>query len=118
VAGAMIPKLFAPASLEAPHPSVETTTELIAAANPAAIAAAQRGMAARPDETSLIPSIDLPIAAIVGEHDALTPPAEAEAIAAAAPDATATMIPGAGHMAPVENPAAVADALRALLNRL
>lgn len=118
VAGAMLPKLFAPASLETPHPAVKATGDVIAAANPAAIAAAQRGMAARPDETSLLPTLDLPVAAIVGEHDTLTPPSEAEAIAAAAPDATATLVPGAGHMAPVENPAAVSDALKALLARL
>jgi pimeloyl-ACP methyl ester carboxylesterase len=54
---------------------------------------------------------------IVGEHDAVTPPTEAEAMAVALPDAALTIVPAAGHMSPIEQPEAVNDALRVLLAR-
>jgi pimeloyl-ACP methyl ester carboxylesterase len=50
---------------------------------------------------------------VVGEHDAITPPAEAAAMAAAIPGARLVVAPGAGHMTPMEQPAAFAAALAA-----
>ena len=47
----------------------------------------------------------LPVLVIVGEHDAITPPDETEAFAATVPDAHHAVIPGAGHMPPMENTA-------------
>ena len=54
---------------------------------------------------------DVPAAVLVGEKDRLTPPACAESIADALPGARLTVVPGAGHMLPLERPAEVSDAL-------
>lgn len=81
------------------------------------IVAALGGMRDRPDRTDVLDSIAVPVAVMVGEHDEVTPPTEAEVMAAAIPDATLTVIPGAGHMSPVEQPAAVNAVLRDLFVR-
>ncbi len=50
---------------------------------------------------------------IVGEHDVLSPIAEADHMAIAAGGAL-TIVPDAGHMSPIEDPSTVAGALRSL----
>ncbi|PJE97035.1 alpha/beta hydrolase [Streptomyces carminius] len=61
-------------------------------------------------------ALDLPTAVLAGEKDRLTPPAHARRLAAALPDCTGlTVLPGLGHMTPIEAPRAVADAVAALV---
>ncbi|MEM6328848.1 MAG: alpha/beta hydrolase [Planctomycetota bacterium] len=115
VAEAMLPKLFSADALRDRADLVERTVAVISGADPRAIAAAQIGMAARPDMRGLLPTIDVPAAVIVGEDDAISTPAEMRAMADAMPNARYTEVAGAGHMAPVEEPAAVAEALAALV---
>jgi pimeloyl-ACP methyl ester carboxylesterase len=59
----------------------------------------------------------LPAAVVVGERDRLTPPACAEAIAAALPGAELTVLPGAGHMIMLERDDVVSAALIAVTAR-
>ncbi|MEA3502439.1 MAG: alpha/beta hydrolase [Actinomycetota bacterium] len=75
------------------------------------IVAALQAMARRPDRTSVLSDLSVPVAVIVGEHDVLSPPAEADRMAVAA-GATLTVVPDAGHMTPIEEPVMVAAALR------
>ncbi|MDR3202626.1 MAG: alpha/beta hydrolase [Bifidobacteriaceae bacterium] len=86
----------------------------IAQSVPAGIAWAEAAMAGRPDATPWLGSVGVPSAVIVGEDDSQSPPAVARAMAAALPDAELTQVPRAGHMSAVEEPVAVAGALRAL----
>ncbi|MCI0492920.1 MAG: alpha/beta hydrolase [Planctomycetes bacterium] len=104
-------KLFAPQSFTTKREAVALIRAVVEHTSPAAIAAAQRGMAARPDVTSLLPTIKVPTQIIVGVEDAISPPAEMKRIAAAIPNAQFVAIPAAGHMTTVENPVAVNDAL-------
>jgi 3-oxoadipate enol-lactonase len=53
--------------------------------------------------------VDLPALVLVGEHDLLFPPAEAQALAKALPRATDHVIPGAGHFPPLQTPEAVCN---------
>ena len=53
----------------------------------------------------------MPTLVLVGEHDAISPPAEMKTIAAAIPGAEFVEIPDAGHMTTMENPEAVNEAL-------
>ncbi|MBW3642229.1 MAG: alpha/beta hydrolase [Actinobacteria bacterium] len=62
-------------------------------------------------------TLDVPAVVLVGEHDRLTPPVHAHAIAEGLPDATLIEVPDAGHMAPLEAPAAVTGAIRTLVGR-
>ena len=81
------------------------------------ILGALAGMRDRPDRTHVLESISVPSAVIVGEFDAVTPPEEAEQMASAIANSTLSVVPGAGHMSPIENPAAVTDGLRSLFAR-
>ncbi|MNL89717.1 3-oxoadipate enol-lactonase 2 [compost metagenome] len=54
----------------------------------------------------------MPTLVIVGEQDPTTPPAEAEAMAKAIPGARLVVIPGAGHLANLEQPDAFNAAVR------
>jgi 3-oxoadipate enol-lactonase len=59
--------------------------------------------------------ISVPTAVVVGELDTATPPAHAEALAAAIGDSTLTVIPGCKHLSALERPAEVAEALKPIL---
>lgn len=114
VAGEMAPKL----QKDPPDPAADRAIRaLIAKAQPAAIAAASRGMALRADHRAGLEFIDVPALVLVGEADKLTPPAESEAMAAALPHATLVKIPGAAHLSNLEQPAAFDRALAAFLKQ-
>ena len=61
--------------------------------------------------------IRCPTLVIVGEEDPATPPARAERIASAIPGAELVRIPRAGHLSPMEQPAAVEAAMLGFLDR-
>lgn len=82
------------------------------AQDPAGLAAALRGLGTGV-MTSLwdrLGELTMPVALVVGERDAKFR-AIADRMAAAIPDATVHVVPGAGHAVPLEAPAAVAAAL-------
>lgn len=89
--------------------------KMILAAPRESVAAALRAMAARPDSTDLLPSLDLPTLVLCGEDDAISPPDEMRSMASMIPNASYVEIPAAGHLAPMENPDAVNAALRRFL---
>ncbi|BFV57269.1 alpha/beta fold hydrolase [Kitasatospora sp. CMC57] len=91
--------------------------EMIAEASPEAVAWAQRAMAARPDSLPTLAALAVPAAVVVGEHDALTPLAEARVMAETLPDAELTVIPGVGHLSSLEAPESFNAVVRALLRR-
>lgn len=78
---------------------------------------AVEGMKQRPDRSQVLAAIICPTSIVVGEHDAITPPHDAEAMAAAIADAELHVIPDAAHVSPMEQPEAVNAALRALFTR-
>jgi 3-oxoadipate enol-lactonase len=75
------------------------------------VIAAIRALRDRPDRTAELPEIAVPTLVVVGNDDALSPPAEAHAMAAAMPNARVVEIPGAGHLSNLENPDAFTAAL-------
>lgn len=72
----------------------------------------QRAIMARPDSRPDLPRVAVPTLVAVGEGDALTPPELAEEMAALIPGARLARIPAAGHLPPMEAPAAVTVLLR------
>jgi 3-oxoadipate enol-lactonase len=108
VADEMTPKLLRPQ----PDPAaVREVRALIGQGTPAGVAAAQRGMARRPDSTSTLASVACPTLVVVGAEDTLTPPAEAEKMVAGIKGARLARISGAGHLPNLESPAAFDAAL-------
>jgi len=93
-----------------PDPKVVARLRAIADRQPAeAMADATMAIATRDDHTALLPGITVPTLLVVGEHDAVTTPAEHTEMAAAIPGATLAIIGGAGHMTALEQPAEFAD---------
>jgi 3-oxoadipate enol-lactonase len=114
VAEEMAGKLFAPG---APADLRARWRGLMAATAPEGIAAALRAMADRPDSRSLLTELDLPVLVVVGAEDSITPPDGARKMAQSV-GAPLELVPGAGHMTPVEKPVEVAQALRRFLESL
>lgn len=117
-AEAMAPKLLAPRTLKFGGETVARLMTMIRRATPAGVAAAQRGMAARPDVRDRLSEIACPALVVVGEEDAISSPEEMAEIAAALPDANYATIPAAGHMSPMENPADFNAVVRQFLDDL
>lgn len=118
VAEAMIPKLLGKSSQERRPELRDWLKRQIAAAPPAGVAAAQRGMAERPDRGPLLPRIAGPALVVVGEEDEITPPVESERMAGAIPGARLVVIPEAGHLASLERPEVFDGVLRDFLRAL
>jgi len=115
VLDALLPRLVAP---DAPPAVRRALRDLAAAQSPAAVAAALHALAGRPDRRPDLPAVQVPTLVVVGEHDAPTPPAAARDLAAAIPGARLAVVPGAGHMSPMEDPAAVAALVRGHLEAM
>ena len=115
VADAMTPKLFGP---DAPKALREAWRAIMAATPPDGVAAALLAMADRPDSLATLAGLDCPILIVAGEHDAIAPPADAQAMREAAPHAQLEIVPATGHMTVVERPDRFVAALAAFLRTL
>ena len=108
VADQMLPKLF---SDDAPDAAIRSVRAMIESADAAAIDAAIGALMDRPDSTADLARIGCPALVVVGEADAITPVADAEAMQRAIRRSTLTVIPGAGHLSNLEQPDAFTLAL-------
>lgn len=115
---AMVPRLLSASTREQlPHVEQELRAIMAGAAAPAVIAALL-GMAERPDSTPQLRSINVPVQIIVGEHDEITPPGDARLLARAIPGARMEIIPNAGHLPNLEQPAAFNRVVESFLEDL
>jgi 3-oxoadipate enol-lactonase len=112
---AYLPRLVAPENIARRPDVVESINRMITDSDPAGVAAAARGLATRIDATPLLSGIAVPTLLIVGEHDVISTAEEMRGMAARVPGAQFQVIEGAGHMAPMENPDAVNDAIASFL---
>jgi pimeloyl-ACP methyl ester carboxylesterase len=111
VAEAMLPKLLGQTSHEHRPEVVEKVAALIREQAPEAIAGAQRGMAARADTTDVLGTIKVPTLVVTGEEDAVTGPEVGRDLAAGIPGARFLLVEEAGHLANLEQPEIVNEAL-------
>lgn len=89
------------------RPAVAARVRELIAANPVeGIAGALHALSSRTDTTPALGGFRFPVLVVVGGEDALTPPEEARAMAAAIPGASCAVIPGTGHLPNLEDPAA------------
>jgi pimeloyl-ACP methyl ester carboxylesterase len=114
----LLPKLVGSTTLERRPLVVGRVKALVETARPAAVAWAQRAMAARPDSRESLGKVGVPTLVVVGEEDQLSSPAEAEELAAAVPGASLVRIPASGHLTAVETPDEFNDALLSFLATL
>lgn len=88
-------------------------------ATPAGVYRAQaRALDRRREMAPHLAGFAAPVAVIVGAEDVICPPKLHHALVEALPDARLVEIAGTGHLATLEAPEAVSDALAALLNRV
>ncbi len=107
----MMPRMFAPDTYQAKPELVKYVQDMMERQKPAGIAAAALGLAAREDVRALLPQIDVPTLVIVGEHDSISTVDEMRHIADAIPDSVWVSVPAAGHLACLENPTVVNEAI-------
>ena len=108
---AMLPKLLGETSREHRPEVVEKVVALVREQSPQAIAGAQRGMAARAATTDVLATITVPTLVITGEEDAVTGPEIGRELAAGIPGARFLLVEEAGHLANLEQPEVVNEAL-------
>jgi pimeloyl-ACP methyl ester carboxylesterase len=106
------------------HPASAARRELVAAylamvrrAGPEQLIRQNRAVMARGDSRPLLPGIAVPTLVAVGEADTLVPAEHAHEMAEAVRGAELHRVPGAGHMLPMEQPAALAGLLADWLAR-
>ena len=100
----MLPKLLAAGTREHDGEVVKDVRAMMLGASPEGAAASLRAMAVRRDQTDLLPSINVPTLIVVGSEDAVTPPADAEAMRAKIEGSRLVVVEGAGHLSNVEQP--------------
>ena len=82
---------------------------------PAAIAAASRGMAVRPDRTDMLATISIPTLIITSEDDEMIPASESTRMHEVIPGSTLVLIPNSGHLSNMENSEVFNEQLRLFL---
>jgi 3-oxoadipate enol-lactonase len=113
---AFLPKLVGETTKRENPELVDRLRDRILAASPEGIAQALHGLGARPDSHDTLDRIQVPTLVVVGEEDVLTSPADAEAMAARIAGSRLEVIPRAGHLSNLENPAAYNEALARFLD--
>ncbi|MBI5494463.1 MAG: alpha/beta fold hydrolase [Deltaproteobacteria bacterium] len=104
----MLPKLVRPGS-----PATDTVRALGSAQDARGVSNAIAMLRDRPDQTGNLAALSMPALLLVGAEDTLTPPLESERMAALLPHATLRIIPGCGHLSPLEAPDAFNRAVSA-----
>lgn len=99
IAESMLPKMLTP---EAPPALREEVRRIMMSVSTDFVVAALQAMAERPDSSSLLPAIAVPTLVVVGDHDAITPPSDAERMARLIPSARLVKIAGAAHLSNLE----------------
>ncbi len=113
----VLPVLLGPTTQERRADVVDTVRQLISTVTPDAVAWAQRAMAARPDSTSVLRDADLPALIVHGEEDALIAVDAARTLAELLPRSELVVLPGAGHLPPLEVPVELTAIVSAWLSQ-
>jgi pimeloyl-ACP methyl ester carboxylesterase len=77
-----------------------------------------KALLGRPDATAVLPTLRCPTLVLCGREDVWAPPPRHDAMAKMIRHSTLEIIPDCGHMAPMERPRAVNEALRGWLESI
>ena len=118
IAEVMLPRLLAPASYQ-DQALVNRVRSMMTTAPVPGIVGALAAMRDRPDSSALLETLrGLPTLVIAGEEDQLIPLPDVTRMADAIPHSVLKVIPGAGHLSPVEQPTAVTLVMQEFLDSL
>lgn len=118
VADRLLPRLLTPDSLKDRRELVEKVRDMITSTPVKGIAGDLMGLAERPDSLPTLEAISCPTLVIVGEQDALTPPAESQLMAQRIKGSRLELIANAAHLANMEQPEAFNRAVKSFLASL
>ncbi len=105
------PERWFTAGFAAAQPAItDWAVQMVRTTDPGCYIACCEALAAF-DIRAQLGSVGVPTLVLVGSEDQVTGPAEARTLVAGIPDARMAVVPGASHLAPVEQPAAVTDLL-------
>jgi pimeloyl-ACP methyl ester carboxylesterase len=111
LAEANLPNLLAESTRKERPDVVETVREIIESQPPAGISWTALALRTRPDSLELLRESGVPALVVVGEEDPITPVEAASAMAEVLPGSTLVVLPDAGHLTPLEDPAGVVEAI-------
>ena len=115
---AMLPKMFAPKTYQANPDLVAQTRLMMASTSLAGVIGDLAGMRDRPDSTPSLAEIDKPTLVLHGADDQLIPSKEGEALHAGIKNSRLVLIPEAGHLLNLEQPAAFNQAVQEFVRSL
>ena len=115
VADVMVPRLLSEQTRRDRPAVVQMIRQMIEGQPPALIDAAIAAMLDRPDSTSQLARIGVPVLIVAGEADEVTPPDVAREMEQLVPRAHRAIIAGAGHLSSIEQPAAFSRVLHDFL---
>ncbi|MEU5260833.1 alpha/beta hydrolase [Amycolatopsis sp. NPDC021455] len=111
LAEANLPNLLAASTREQRPEVVETVREIIESQPAAGVAWTALALRSRPDSLDLLRDCGVPALVVVGEEDPITPVAAASEMAGVMEGSTLVVLPDAGHLTPLEDPAGVVEAI-------
>jgi pimeloyl-ACP methyl ester carboxylesterase len=115
VATRLLPRVLAPATLAGQPDVVAQVRGMIERTPVAGIVGALRAMRDRVDSTPLLAGLQLPVLVVAGAEDPIAPSAGMRAMARSIAGAQFAEIPGAAHLAPLEQPLGMNRVLRDFL---
>jgi len=107
VAEQMLPKMFAKETYCKRPELVAKLNDIMKACPPATISNACFAMRDRADRTGDLPKLTMPVLILLGENDSIIPVDMGRRMASACRQGALKLIASAGHLAPMEEPAAV-----------
>jgi pimeloyl-ACP methyl ester carboxylesterase len=108
VARAWLPPMMATATDPAVFQQLQA---MVVRQTPASFAAQTQALLNRPEAAQVLGQVGVPTLLVSADQDAWSPVAQHEQMLLLRPEAQLKVIQGAGHMAPAEAPAAVAEAM-------
>jgi len=98
--------------------AISDTRGMILASSVDGVIGALQAMRDRVDSLPLLPTVDVPTLVLAGAEDQLIPVAASETIAAGVRGAVLEIVPGAGHLVPLERPKEFNRTMTSFLTRL
>jgi pimeloyl-ACP methyl ester carboxylesterase len=116
LAAEWLPPMMARAATARRRLIMQRLTSMTISQTPASFAAQIQALLDRPDAEPLLPTIRVPTLLLSGTEDTWSPPAQHARMQRMIEGSILVEVADAGHMAPIEQPDAVANALREHLN--
>jgi len=116
ITDATLPKLLTPETVSKRPEVVKRIRDMMLKTKPAGAAAALMGMAAREDQTALLPRISVPTLILVGRDDPITPLQDSEKMHDTIAGSQLVVIENASHVSNIEQSAVFNAALLSFLH--